>query len=422
MHRKECIAMLLAGGKGTRLGALTNHIAKPVVYFGGKYRIIDFTLSNCAHSGINSLGVLTQYNSMALHDYINNGQPWDFNRLDGGVFMLPSSRCGGVYTGTANAVYQNIDFIEKFNPEHVLVLSGDHVYKMDYGKMLDFHKKTDADITISAISVPLEEASRFGILSVAGDGKITDFEEKPVIPKSNLASMGIYLFKWDRLKSYLATDQNNTHSEHDFGKNIIPAALSANEKMYAYQFDGYWRDVGTLQSLWESNMDLLKDTPPINLYDDNWKIITRTQHHASCYLSSQAEVKQSIVAEGCHVYGRLSNSILFDSVTVEEDAEVIDSIIMPNVIIGKGAKVHKSVIGNNVFVGANAVIGSDYGINDFLDNRICSKDISLIGPGIFIDKEAKIIKNSHIDEDLLLREHADTAIAREVVKLELVYA
>lgn len=420
MRSKECIAMILAGGKGTRLGSLTNHIAKPAVYFGGKYRIIDFTLSNCAHSGISSLGVLTQYSPIALHDYISCGHTWDFNRLDGGAFMLPSSQCGGVYTGTANAVYQNIDFIEKFDPEHVLILSGDHVYKMDYGMMLDFHKKTDADITISTISVPLEEASRFGILSAAKNGKITGFEEKPLIPKSNLASMGIYLFKWDRLKSYLTADQNNTHSAHDFGKNIIPAALSANEKMYAYQFNGYWRDVGTIQSLWESNMDLLKDIPPFNLYDNNWKILTQTQHHAPCYLSAKAEVNRSIVAEGCHVYGRIINSVLFDSVTVEEGAEVIDSVIMPNVMIGKRAKVIKSVIGNNVFVGANAEIGASYGIKAFQDNRICSKDISLIGPGTQIDKNLKIVKSSHIDETLYV--HDFTKNSKEVVKLELLYA
>lgn len=421
MKRKECIAMILAGGKGERLGSLTNHIAKPVVCFGGKYRIIDFTLSNCTHSGIDSLGVLTQYKPMALHDYISNGQPWDLTRLSGGAFMLPSSRHGGVYTGTANAVYQNIDFIEKFNPEHVLVLSGDHVYKMDYGKLLDFHKKKDADITISVIPVPLAEASRFGIMSVNGDGKVTEFAEKPKDPQSNLASMGIYLFKWSRLKKYLIADQDNHRSEHDFGKNIIPAALSDKESIYAYEFEGYWRDVGTIQSLWESHMDLIKEDPPINLYDNQWKILTRTQYHAPCYLSAGAEVKRSIVAEGCHVYGKLSNSILFDSVTVEEGAEVTDSVLMPGVTVGRGARVNKSVVGVNTFVGANTEIGAEEGIRTFLDKRICSKDISLIGSGICIDNNIKIIKNSHISEESVPKEFLHTTENRDVINVNLVY-
>lgn len=422
MQRKECIAMILAGGRGERLGALTSYMAKPVVYFGGKYRFIDFTLSNCAHSGIDSLGVLTQYKPMALHDYISNGQTWGLTRLSGGAFMLPSARHGGIYDGTANAVYQNIDFIESFDPENILILSGDHIYKMDYGKMLDFHKETDADITISVVPVPMEETHRFGIVHIDRNKRITGFEEKPANAKSNLASMGIYLFKWSSLKRYLTGDQNNGRSEHDFGKNIIPAALSNGAGVYAYEFKGYWKDVGTIQSLWESNMDLIRDVPPINLYDDKWNILTQIQNHAPCYLSAGAEVKRSIVAEGCHVYGKLNNSILFDSVTVEEDAEVTDSILMPGVIISRGAKIYKSVIGNDAFVGANTEIGAEDGVRTFLDNRICSKDISLIGPGLHVGSDIKIMKNSHINVQSVPEEYLPTDKRREMVKIETVYA
>jgi len=400
MRQKECVAMVLAGGKGERLGTLTNGAAKPAVHFGGKYRIIDFTLSNCAHSGIDTLGVLTQHRTPELHSYINNGQAWKLDNPGGGVFMLPSSQRESVYTGTANAVYQNILFIDEFDPEHVLILSSDHIYKMDYAKMLDFHRKTGADATISVVSVPVEEASRSDIISTSRDGRITKFAEKP---KSNLASMGVYIFKWDSLKRYLIKDRDNSRSAHDFGRDIIPALLASNGKMYAYEFKGYWRDVVTVQSLWESNMELIKDAPLIDLYDEKWEIFTRTLYRAPCCLPNKAAAKRNILAEGCHVHGKVSNSVLFDSVTVCEGAEVIDSVVMPGTFIGKNAKVHKSIVGANAWIGENAEIGADFGLDVFIDNEICSKGISLIGSGVSVDEGIKIGRNSYIDTDLLLK-------------------
>ena len=419
MRQKECVAMVLAGGNGERLGTLTNDTAKPAVYFGGKYRIIDFTLSNCAHSGIGTLGVLTQYRAPELHSYINNGQAWKLNNPDGGVFMLPSSQHKSVYTGTANAVYQNISFIDKFDPEHVLILSGDHIYKMDYTKMLDFHRKTGADATISVVPVPLEEASRFGIISASMDGRITEFAEKPKKPKSNLASMGIYIFKWSSLKRYLTKDRDNSRSAHDFGRNIIPVLLSSNEKMYAYEFNGYWRDVGTVQSLWESNMDLIRDNPLIDLYDEKWEILSRSRHRAPCCMPAEAEAKRNIVAEGCHVHGKVSNSVLFNYVTVCEGAEVIDSVVMPGTFIGKNAKVHKSIIGANAWIGENTEIGADFGLDVFIDNEICSKGISLIGPGVSVDEGIKVGGNSYINTDLRLKSSNWWPISRATTKSEL---
>lgn len=402
MGRTECMAMILAGGNGRRLGVLTGNIAKPAVYFGGRYRIIDFTLSNCAHSGIDTLGVLTQYRAPELHAYIGSGQAWDLNK-PGGVFMLPSSQCGSEYTGTANAVCQNIPFIDKFESKHVLILSGDHIYKMDYTKMLDFHTKTKADATISAVSVPWEEASRFGIMNVSGDGRITDFAEKPERPRSNLASMGIYIFKWSSLKRYLLKDQGDSCSAHDFGKNIIPAMLSSDHRMYAYMFDGYWKDVGTVHSLWESHMDLLGDASAINLYDKQWEIFTRSRYHAPCYLSAGAKAKNSILADGCHVYGKVGNSVLFDSVTICEGAEVVDSVVMPGAVISKNAKIHKAVIGAGVRIGEKVEVGTNCGLNVFADNEICSRGVSLIGPGVSVGGSVRIGKNSYIDADLPLK-------------------
>lgn len=422
MQSKECIAMILAGGKGERLGSLTNNIAKPGVYYGGKYRIIDFALSNCTHSGIDSLGVLTQYKSIELHDYIGNGQAWGLNNLSGGVYTLPASRCGGIYSGTANAVYQNIDYIEKFNPEHVLIMSGNHIYNMNYEKLLDFHKKKGADITLSVVTVPLEEAPKLGNIKTDSDKKVLKLFNKQRKNKSNFASMGIYLFKWSRLKGYLAMDRHNFRSEHDFAINIIPAALASNERVYAYEFEGYWKDVSTVHSLWESNMDLIKDYPPINLYDNQWRIFTRTQYHPPCYVSYKAEVRQSIVAEGCHVYGKLSNSVLFDSVTVGEGAEITDSVLMPGVVVGRGAKINKSVIGNYAFIGSNAEIGADKGISSFLDSKICSNDISLIGPGVCIGKDKKVIKNSHINEESVLGDYLYTSLSNESAKPNSIFA
>lgn len=397
MGKRECIAMVLAGGKGERLGALTNDIAKPAVHFGGKYRIIDFTLSNCTHSGVDVLGVLTQYQASGLHAYINNGQTWDLQKQDGGVFMLPSSQNGGQYTGTANAVYQNISFIERFNPEYVIILSGDHIYKMDYRKMLNFHKMTNADATIAVIPVPSEEASKYGILSIDKNCQITEFAEKPKQPKSNLASMGIYIFPWSRLKHYLIADKNNLKSENDFGKNVIPAMLAAGDKLFAYQFKGYWKDVGTVQSLWESNLDLIKSSSELDLQDKKWEILTKTQPRLPYYITGKADIINSIVAEGCKIHGQVKNSVLFDSVKVSEGAEVVESVIMPNVVIGKNVKIYRAIIGEGSLIGQNAKIGMDEGNSVFVDHKICSSGISLIGPEVCIKENIRIKKNSHID-------------------------
>lgn len=396
MRQKECVAMILAGGNGTRLGTLTERIPKPMVHFGGRYRIIDFTLSNCAHSGIDTLGVLTQYRALELHRYIGDGKPWKLNRASGGTFMLPSNATGSPYAGTADAVIRNYMFIERFDPEHVLILSGDHVYKMDYGKMLAFHKETDADATIAAISVPWEEASRFGIINAAGDGAITGFDEKPMEPKSNLASMGIYIFKWSRLKRYLADDRNDIDSEHDFGKNIIPGILSSGGKLYAYRFGSYWRDVGAVQSLWESNMDLLAQPPGIDPRDGGWEIFANAGPSLSSCLSIRSDIRKSIISEGCGVYGKVENSVLCDRVNVGEGAEIVDSVLMPGANIGRNAKVYKAIIGDNVSVGENTVIGANDGLDNFLDDSICSNDISLIGPGVRIGANVKIQKSSYI--------------------------
>lgn len=420
MDYKECVAMVLAGGNGNRLGALTKDIAKPCVHFGGRYRIIDFTLSNCAHSGINTLGVLSQYRAAELHAYVSNGQAWELDKA-GGLFVLPSSMCESAYTGTANAVYQNISFIDKFSPEHVLILSADQIYKMDYSKMLDLHKKTKSDATISTIPVRLEDASRFGIVSVSEDGRITEFEEKPERAKSNLASMGIYIFKWSSLKRYLIEDQSNNLSEHDFGKNIIPAMLAANEKMCAYKFHGYWRDVGTVQSLWESNMDLISDNAQLDLYDRKWEIFTQSGYHAPCYMAARADVKRSILADGCHVYGKVNNSVLFDSVTICEGAEVIDSVVMAGAFIGKNAKIHKAVIGAGVRVGEHVEIGANCGLSDYVNNKICSWGVSLIAPGVSVGGSVKIGENSYIDMNVQQKNPDRRPMAKRVVKSELSY-
>ena len=337
-NKKECVAMLLAGGQGSRLYVLTQHMAKPAVPFGGKYRIIDFPLSNCVNSGIDTVGVLTQYQPLVLNEYLGNGQPWDLDRIHGGVHVLPpyQSALGAQwYKGTANAIYQNIPFVDRYDPEYVLVLSGDHIYKMDYDKMLTFHKEKKADCTIAVLQVPMEEASRFGIMTADENGTIVDFEEKPKEPKSDLASMGVYIFTWKKLKQYLIDDENDPESSKDFGKNIIPAMLGAKEKMVAYPFEGYWKDVGTLDSLWEANMDLLNPNVPLELYDPNWKIYSRNPVMPPHYISNVANVQNSMVTEGCNVYGTVDFSILFAGVTVEEGAIVRDSIVMPGAVIKK---------------------------------------------------------------------------------------
>ena len=359
--KKECVAMLLAGGQGSRLYVLTQQMAKPAVPYGGKYRIIDFPLSNCVNSGIDTVGVLTQYQPLVLNEYIGNGQPWDLDRVHGGVHVLPpyqTSSGAQWYKGTANAIYQNISFIERYDPEYVLVLSGDHIYKMDYAKMLKFHKEKKSDCTIAVLEVPMEEASRFGIMNTKDDQSVYEFEEKPAHPKSNLASMGIYIFNWKKLKKYLIDDEADEASSNDFGKNVIPAMLEKGENLFAYQFNGYWKDVGTIDSLWEANMDLLNPNVPLELYDPSWKIFSRTQVSPPHYISPTAQVQNSMVTEGCNVCGTLDFSILFAGVTIEEGAVVRDSIVMPGARIKKGAVVEYAIIGENVEIGERVSIGA----------------------------------------------------------------
>ena len=354
---KECIAMLLAGGRGSRLKSLTEQIAKPAVTFGGKYRIIDFPLTNCVRSGIDTVGVMTQYQPLLLHDYIGKGHHWDLDMLHGGVSILPPhSKPGSTawYSGTANAVYQNQNFIETFSPEYVLILAGDHVYKMDYSAMLDYHKSVRADCTIAVLEVPLEDAHRFGIMNTASDDSIVEFEEKPEHPKSNLASMGIYIFNWRALREYMNADENNPESSHDFGKDIIPNMLRDGLRLYAYQFDGYWKDVGTEESLWQANMDLLDD---LHLGFENWNILSKTAGMPPQFIAPTGSIKNTLITEGCEIYGSVENSILSVGVIVEEGAVVKDSVIMENVRICKNAIVDYSILDENTVVEEGAVVG-----------------------------------------------------------------
>lgn len=360
-RKQECVAMLLAGGQGSRLYALTRNVAKPAVPYGGKYRIIDFPLSNCVNSGIETVGVLTQYQPLELNDYIGSGQPWDLDRMDAGVHVLPPyqrNKGADWYKGTANAIYQNIPFIERYHPEYVLVLSGDHIYKMDYSQMIAFHQKNKADCTVAVIEVEMSEASRFGILNTNPDGSIYEFEEKPQNPKSNLASMGIYVFSWEKLRHYLTADENDPRSQNDFGKNVLPAMLEAGERMFAYRFQGYWKDVGTIESLWESNMDLLDPKVPLDLSDTEWKIYSRNPGLPPHYIAGTAKVENSMISEGGNIYGQVDFSVLFAGVTVEEGALVRDSIIMPGTIIKKGARVQYAIVAENCVIGEHAVIGA----------------------------------------------------------------
>ena len=359
--KKECVAMLLAGGQGSRLYALTQEMAKPAVPYGGKYRIIDFPLSNCVNSGIDTVGVLTQYQPLVLNEYIGNGQPWGLDRAHGGVHVLPpyETAAGKAwYSGTANAIYQNIGFIDRYDPEYVVILSGDHIYKMDYSKMVDFHKQHEADATIAVLEVPWEEAPRFGIMSANPDGTIYEFAEKPKEPKSNLASMGIYVFTWSKLRKYLIDNENDEGATKDFGKNIIPAMLENKEKMVAYHFDGYWKDVGTIDSLWEANMDLINPNIPIDLYDTSWKIYSRNPVMPPQSIGKNAQVQNSMVTEGCVIDGSVEFSMISDGVTVEEGAEILDSILMPGAVVKKGAKVEYAIVGENTVIGENAQIGA----------------------------------------------------------------
>jgi glucose-1-phosphate adenylyltransferase len=361
MQKKECVAMLLAGGEGRRLGALTEQIAKPAVHFGGKYRIIDFTLSNCTNSGIDAVGVLTQYQPLVLNSYIGIGSPWDLDRKEGGVTVLPpymKSAGGDWYTGTANAIYQNIGFVEQFEPEYLLVISGDHIYKMDYDWMLQAHKESNADATIAVIEVPWEETSRFGIMRTDEAGRIIEFAEKPKNATSNLASMGVYMFTWSVLKDYLMKDAADPKSSNDFGKDIIPKLLHDNANLMAYRYKGYWKDVGTIHSLWEANMDLLQEKPSLNLNDHGWRIYSQNPNQPAQYIAPTAQLSNSLVNEGCEVAGRVDHSVLFYGVQVEEESHIIDSVIMPNVKIGRGAVIRRSIVGEGTVIGEDCQIGS----------------------------------------------------------------
>ena len=359
--KKECIAMLLAGGQGSRLYVLTGDMAKPAVPFGGKFRIIDFPLSNCTNSGIDTVGVLTQYRPLELNSYIGSGQPWELDRMNGGVHILPpyqSNSGAGWYKGTANAIYQNIGFVDLYDPEYVAVLSGDHIYKMDYSKMLRRHKDTGADCTISVMEVPWHEASRFGIMNVDAEDVITDFEEKPAKPRSNLASMGIYIFTWKKLRAYLLQDEADPASANDFGKNVIPAMLKAGEKMVAYRFEGYWKDVGTLDSLWDANMDMLSPGSGLNLLDKSWPIYSRTPSCPPAFFAETADGGNSAVAKGCDIRGEVKNTVLSYNAAVEEGAVVTYSVLMPGAVVKKGARVEYAILGENSVVGAGAHVGA----------------------------------------------------------------
>lgn len=358
---KECIAMLLAGGQGSRLYALTKNLAKPAVPFGGKYRIIDFPLSNCVNSGIDTVGILTQYQPLVLNDYIGNGQPWDLDRLYGGVHILPpyqKANRSDWYKGTANAIYQNLHFIKRYNPEYVLILSGDHIYKMDYASMLSFHKEKGADCTIAVLDVPPAETSRFGIMTTNKNGRIVKFEEKPKKTDSTLASMGVYIFTWDKLRKFLEEDEADKNSDNDFGKNVIPNMLTKKQKMFAFPFEGYWKDVGTIDSLWEANMDLLNPTEPLDVWDNEWKIYSRTAGRPPHYIGSKAVVENSVITEGCVIEGKVDSSVLFAGVRIGFDAVVNDSILMPGAVVEDGARVNYAIIAEDAVIKKGAVVGA----------------------------------------------------------------
>ena len=362
MKQNNMLAMILAGGRGSRLHELTNKVAKPAVSYGGKYRIVDFPLSNCANSGVDNVGVLTQYESVLLNSYVAAGGRWGLDARESGVFVLPPREKADadldVYRGTADAISQNIDFIDKYSPEYLLVLSGDHIYKMNYDKMLDYHKEMNADATIAVIEVPMKEASRFGIMNTDGNGRIVDFEEKPEHPKSNLASMGIYIFNWKLLRNILLADMKNPDSHHDFGKDIIPCLLDDNKTLAAYKFKGYWKDVGTIDSLWEANMDLIDSRNELNLNDPTWKIYTEDTPALPQYIGPNAKINKAFITQGCVVEGEVSHSVLFTGCTVGEGAKVIDSVLMPGVEVAAGAVVQRALVADNVKIGQGAVVGS----------------------------------------------------------------
>ena len=389
LRKKTCVAMLLAGGQGSRLGILTKKVAKPAIPYGGKYRIIDFPLSNCTNSGIDTVGVLTQYQPLELNAYIGSGAPWDLDITNGGVFVLPpyqKGKSGEWYRGTANAIYQNIAFIEQYNPDYVLILSGDHIYKMDYNAMLNYHIRHGADATIAVREVPWEEAPRFGIMNTDSDDRIIEFEEKPKNPKSNKASMGVYIFTWDKLRQYLEADEADKKSSNDFGKNIIPNMLNDKQVLVAYSFAGYWKDVGTIESLWEANMDLLETPMPIDMHDKRWRIYAKNPGMAPHYIAKGATVKDCLITEGCEVYGNVNHSILFAGVIIEAGAMVESSVIMPGSIIRRGAVVRRAIIAENAVVGPGAFVGEESG------------NIAVIGTGVTLPAGVKIPAGEQVDE------------------------
>ena len=397
-RKKECVAMLLAGGQGSRLYVLTKNVAKPAVPFGGKYRIIDFPLSNCINSGIDTVGVLTQYEPHVLNAYIGSGQTWDLDRLRGGVSVLPPYQRGKAsewYKGTANAIYQNIPFIADYDPEYVLILSGDHIYKMDYNKMLRQHKETGADATIAVLDVPLSEASRFGIMNCKPDGTIYEFEEKPKEPKSTLASMGIYIFSWKKLRKYLEEDEANSKSSNDFGKDIIPAMLANGEKMVSYRFEGYWKDVGTIESLWEANMDLLSPNSGLNLSDDSWKIYGRTTGSPPHFTAKGASVKHTLLSEGCEIAGDVSESVLFSDVKVAKNANVEYSILMPGAVVEEGANVRYAIVASGAVIAKGASIGAGPSECD-----VDKWGVAVVAENVRIGENVKLAAKEMADEDI----------------------
>ena len=393
---KEIVAMLLAGGQGSRLYALTQNLAKPAVPFGGKYRIIDFPLSNCVNSGIDTVGILTQYQPVVLNEYIGNGQPWDLDRLYGGVHVLPPyQKASGSdwFKGTANAIYQHISFIDRYDPEYVIILSGDQICKQDYREFLNFHKEKNADFSVAVMEVPWEEASRFGLMVTDENAQITEFQEKPKNPKSNLASMGNYIFKWSILRKYLIEDELYPNSDNDFGKNIIPNLLKDGCKMFAHRFDGYWKDVGTIPSLWEANMEVLDpENSGINLFDNAWKIYSRNSGMTAHKISGSAVVENSMITDGCRVDGTVKHSILFAGVKVEAGAVVEDAVVMGNAVIKAGAQVKHCIVAENAVVGENAIVGA------MPEGDV--KGVATIGPDVVVGANAKVGPNAMVKENV----------------------
>ncbi|GLC80813.1 glucose-1-phosphate adenylyltransferase [Lacrimispora brassicae] len=412
MIKKEMIAMLLAGGQGSRLGVLTQKVAKPAVSFGGKYRIIDFPLSNCINSGVDTVGVLTQYQPLRLNTHIGIGIPWDLDRNVGGVTILPpyeKSKGSDWYTGTANAIYQNLEYMETYNPDYVLILSGDHIYKMDYEVMLEYHKANNADITIAAMPVPIEEASRFGILITDENNRITEFEEKPVNPRSNLASMGIYIFSWKVLREALI--KMSEVPGCDFGKHIIPHCFESGDRVFAYEYNGYWKDVGTLSSYWEANMELIDIIPEFNLYEEYWKIYTKSDIIPPQYVAEEAVIDRSIIGEGSEIYGEVHNSVIGSGVTIKQGAVVRDSIVMRECVIGENVKVQKAIIAENVKIGANSELGFGEFAPSKYDPKVYQSDLVTVGENSTIPENVKVGKNTAIVGETAAEDYADGELA-----------